>query len=250
LIDTTNVILNDKTNDIISDTFHEIITDNININDTLTDLLNDTSNEIQINVTFNDSLDNEINETLSDESDKEKIYTTINTTKINNYDIGYNFNHSSTILNNDNAITKKVVETTVIDKNPSEKIIPTTIIMKKEESQLNKTKDINNDKKKNNQPPDNSVNIQDKNELIEKGDDTSLLSGIFKIFKSFLKNKLIYFLLALLGVILCFIVVILISCAIISCIKMFQRRNYMQQVDIDVPKDSKYNTASISSKSS
>ena len=59
-----------------------------------------------------------------------------------------------------------------------------------------------------------------------------------------------YFLFALLGIILCFVVVILIACAIISCVKMFKRRNYMRQVDIDVPKESKYNTASLSSRSS
>ena len=91
--------------------------------------------------------------------------------------------------------------------------------------------------------------MKDKNELIETKEDKSILGGIFSLLKSFLKNKLIYFLLALIGVILCFVIVIFISCAIISCIKLFRRRNYMQQMDIENPKDSKYNTASISSRS-
>lgn len=100
---------------------------------------------------------------------------------------------------------------------------------------------------KNNYPNDSNTNIKiniNNNDLKEK----TFIEKIFGMFKSFLKNKLMYFLFALLGVVFCFIVVILISCAIISCFKMFKRRDYMEQID-DIQKDSKYNTASLSSRS-
>lgn len=88
------------------------------------------------------------------------------------------------------------------------------------------------------------IEMENNNDLKEK----SFMSKIFSALKGFLKYKLVYFLFALLGVAFSFIVVVLISCAIISCIKMFKRRNYMEQID-DIPRESKYNNASLSSRS-
>ena len=140
----------------------------------------------------------------------------------------------STIANNEfktnNAFSDNTSLTDIIEKNENANIINVE----------------NKDNIINDFPSDTNANIKINMDNSEK--DKSFMNNIFRIFKSFLKNKLIYFLFALLGVIFCFIVLVLILCSIISCIKMFKRRNYMEQVD-DIPRDSKYNTASLSSRS-
>ena len=70
---------------------------------------------------------------------------------------------------------------------------------------------------------------------------TKKSNGFANILKSFLKNKLIYFFLALFGVILSFVSIIFFSCAIISCVKYIKRirRDYMEQIDVEIQKDSK-----------
>ena len=149
----------------------------------------------------------------------------------------------STIANNEfktnNAFSDNTSLTDIIEKNENANII----------NKKNITDIINVENKDNiinDFPSDTNANIKINMDNSEK--DKSFMNNIFRIFKSFLKNKLIYFLFALLGVIFCFIVLVLILCSIISCIKMFKRRNYMEQVD-DIPRDSKYNTASLSSRS-
>lgn len=80
---------------------------------------------------------------------------------------------------------------------------------------------LNNDTNTNNQP-------EKKNKFLE-------------IIKSFLKNKLIYFILTFIAIVLCLIAIIMVSCMIISCIKYCQRRrrDYVEQIDIEVQKYSK-----------
>ena len=243
--------ISDVMNDTINFTINDIINDTLNysinyiINNTINDIINDT-----INDTVNDILIDNISDILNDTS-----HDTINDTmELYSGNTIYNIDNSSTIINDDNYITEKIEETIIRHIYSSTIIISTNVNQEKKESQIN---NITNEKKNNEnntnlineyQTNGNNSNNIDKNELLEN-EDKSIVNGLFKTFKSFFKNKLLYFLFALLGVILCFVIVILISCAIISCIKMFKRRNYIEQVD-DTQKNSRYNTASISSKSS
>ena len=234
-------ILNDTSNYTISDILGILNdTSNYTINDTL-DILNDTSN-YKVNDTL-DILNDSFNYSINDSIQIENLSDT--------------FNHSSTIINYENYTTEKIEEEKYfMNHNYSSTSLYSTTINQEFQTEEIIT-DITNNEKNNsliNESPTNSYINQDnknKNEVLEKEEeeDKSMISNIFSTLKSFLKNKLIYFLFALLGVILCFVIVVLISCAIISCIKMFKRRNYMRQVDIEVPKDSKYNTASLSSRS-
>ena len=278
LNDTSNYTIND-TLDILNDTSNYTISDildilndtsNYTINDTL-DILNDTSN-YTINDTLdilNDTSNYTVNDTLDILNDSSN-YTVNDTLDILNDSFNYSindsiqienlsdtFNHSSTIINYENYTTEKIEEEKYfMNHNYSSTSLYSTTINQEFQTEEIIT-DITNNEKNNsliNESPTNSYINQDnknKNEVLEKEEeeDKSMISNIFSTLKSFLKNKLIYFLFALLGVILCFVIVVLISCAIISCIKMFKRRNYMRQVDIEVPKDSKYNTASLSSRS-
>ena len=249
-------ILNDTSNYTISDIL-DILNDtsNYTINDTL-DILNDTSN-YTVNDTLdilNDSSNYTVNDTLDILNDSFN-YSINDSIQIEN--LSDTFNHSSTIINYENYTTEKIEEEKYfMNHNYSSTSLYSTTINQEFQTEEIIT-DITNNEKNNsliNESPTNSYINQDnknKNEVLEKEEeeDKSMISNIFSTLKSFLKNKLIYFLFALLGVILCFVIVVLISCAIISCIKMFKRRNYMRQVDIEVPKDSKYNTASLSSRS-
>ena len=249
---TTLVLFNDTFSDDINMTIDEYLNDTIN--NTINETINDTINEI-INDTINEIINDTINETINDTINSSIIYNEINETIIETYienkteiinDINITNINSSIILNNNitNNITEKTEENL-------ESIISTSINQEKEKS--SSTESLNNENVNNiindESPTNTHINIEIEKDTDNK-EDNSIIKKIFNIIKSFLKNKLMYFLFALLGIILCFVVVILIACAIISCVKMFKRRNYMRQVDIDVPKESKYNTASLSSRSS
>ena len=254
--DDINMTIDEYLNDTINNTINDTINDTINeiINETINDTINETINET-INDTINDTINETINETINDTINSSIIYNEINVTIIETYfenkteiinDINITNINSSIILNNNitNNITEKTEENL-------ESIISTSINQEKEKS--SSTESLNNENINNiinDESPTNAhINIEIEKDTDNK-EDNSIFKKIFNIIKSFLKNKLMYFLFALLGIILCFVVVILIACAIISCVKMFKRRNYMRQVDIDVPKESKYNTASLSSRSS
>ena len=266
LNDTINIL-----NNTILDIFNDTITDDINIitnetiNDTINDIdyINDTINEI-INDTINDTMNYTINEILNS--------TIIETNNINNDTIETYIENKSDILNDINIIN--ISSTIIINQNIDtivnitykesqdsslENISSANISENKEESKneninsndliTDKLTDESANNKINESPSKSHINIEVEKDN-KNNEDSSFMTTMFRLFKSFLKNKLMYFFFALLGVILCFLVVILISCGIISCLKMFKRRNYMRQVDIEMPKDSNYNTASLSSKSS
>jgi hypothetical protein len=166
---------------------------------------------------------------------------------------------SSTLINN-KIISKSDTEKIEEKKNnninsTSIKTIINLITDKIESSKNNKKsedklafEDISNDKeeKKNKNDNDNDKYKRGENAYLR---DKSFSNTIFRMLKSFIRNKLIYFLLALIGLIGGFFLIILISCAIISCIRFVKKKNYMEQIDEDVPKYSKYNSASLTSRS-
>ena len=117
----------------------------------------------------------------------------------------------------------KIIQTTIIK-------VPTTIVKEDIQKQNINVKEL--EKESNN-------NTKITNQYNKR-------NSFFEAFKSFLKNKLIYFLLAFLGIILGFISIIFVSCAIISCVKYCKRkrRDYMEQVDVEVPRFSKDNNMS------
>lgn len=283
-----NIIYDNLSYDLINDNkIDDLINDNITddlinynkideINNSLIDnLINDTNSEI-INETVFDSLFNSINDTIIEYSEETKIESLNNSTNdsiilianstINNYinnsikDITNNNN-----IINDSSLIKIELKSDLINENNinnysflSENKSSNDIKQEKELSQSEKINNENLIKEKANNENNNNLNDGitvkkqtnidiDKN--IEDFKNKTFMSNLFGNFISFLKNKLIYFLFAFFGVILCFIVVILISCAIISCLKMLKRRHYMEQIDIENPKDTRYNSASLSSRS-
>ena len=151
----------------------------------------------------------------------------------------------NTKIENNNIDTTQYIEkqekpqTTIITEKVEIKIIPTTIVnIPTTNVKLDiKKQNINGNEVENGNHYNNNTKIT--NQHNEK-------SGFIESFKSFLKNKLIYFLLAFLGIILGFVSIIIISCAIISCVKYCkrQRRDYMEQVDVEVPRYSKDNNMS------
>ena len=146
---------------------------------------------------------------------------------------------NSTIINRGNNIITEIIYDNLNKSIKSSDKIQKNEFNEKSNEESSKKNIINNKE-------NNEENKGGENEYLK---DKSIVNSIFRMIKSFIKNKLIYFLLALIGIIACFFIVILISCAIISCIKMFKRRNYMVQMDIEVPKESKYNTGDLSSAS-
>lgn len=146
---------------------------------------------------------------------------------------------NSTIINRGNNIITEIINDNLNKSIKSSDKIQKNGFNEKSNEESSKKNFINNKE-------NNEENKGGENEYLK---DKSIVNSIFRMIKSFIKNKLIYFLLALIGIIACFFIVILISCAIISCIKMFKRRNYMVQMDIEVPKESKYNTGDLSSAS-
>ena len=137
------------------------------------------------------------------------------------------------------------IETTEIPKK-----IETTIITEKAEINIIQTTLINNPTTYNNEEDNEEENINEKeqekeNERLNTNTqitkEHSTRNGFYEVLKSFMKNKLIYFLVAFLGVVFAFVFIIFISCAIISCVKYIQnkRRDYMEQVDVELPRYSK-----------
>ena len=151
-------------------------------------------------------------------------------------------------INIDTTISLKKAETTIVEENLDINKTPTTIINtvetniieNKEEPNTNKIKetDINQNGSENETHENN-----DNNQLISQHNEKNSFYGIIK---SFLKNKLIYFILAFLGVVLGFVAIIFISCAFISCVKFIRnrRRDYMEQIDVEVQKYSRGNNMS------
>jgi hypothetical protein len=169
---------------------------------------------------------------------------------------------SSTLINN-KIISKIDFEKTTekIEENQNKNISSTSI-----NKVINLITDIKIENSKNNMKSEDKWDFEesshDKKEMKNKNDndkykrgenaylrDKSFSNTIFRMLKSFIRNKLIYFLLALIGLIGSFFLVILISCAIISCVRFVKRKNYMEQIDDEAPKFSKYNSASLTSRS-
>ena len=142
--------------------------------------------------------------------------------------------NSSFILNTSNfknkfkgtTISKNQEKTTFLYNN-----ITTSINEIFNNNNYNKNTDIINKENKNNISKESTIN-KDNNK------EKSSNRNIFYIFRNFFTNKLIYFLFAILGTILGLLVIIFISCAIISCFKFFKRRNYVEQIDIGLPSGS------------
>ena len=223
-----------------------------NLNNTIIEKINDSiilsTNIIIINSTMN----NNINITNIISSNLETYFEN----KSENINL-INFTTSNINIFSSTIKNKELELNFDTDKKFTDDIFLSDTIISSDKNQENQTESITqkaynteiiNDEKKNNLINKNTTNTLINIETENNNDlkDKTFMGNAFDIFKSFLKNKLIYFFLALLGVVLCFAIVILISCAIISCFKMFKRRNYMEQMDIDVPGD-KYNTNSLSS---
>ena len=245
-------------------------------NNSIIDIINKTIYSTYINETINTIINTSINSsnetitTIINNSINSSIINLIRTSTIP-FTQAINITTTSSVLNkiesiNDSIFTS-IIKSSIIINNEiisnnttSDTGRPSSDINSEEEQGVEKV-DINNkiivsdminidktdDIKKDFQTESNAnikIEMENNNDLKEK----SFMSKVFSVLKGFLKYKLVYFLFALLGVAFSFIVVVLISCAIISCIKMFKRSNYMEQID-DIPRESKYNNASLSSRS-
>ena len=215
--------INDESDNQISDS--EIIDKNIDyISEYTTDLIGSTYNNESI---INDTLYKSgiINTTIVEEI--QATTQKINEEKNNNIEnikidtTQYIEKAQTTIITEKAEI--KIIQTTIIK-------VPTTIVKEDIQKQNINVKEL--EKESNN-------NTKITNQYNKR-------NSFFEAFKSFLKNKLIYFLLAFLGIILGFISIIFVSCAIISCVKYCKRkrRDYMEQVDVEVPRFSKDNNMS------
>ena len=223
-IDTSSLSkINDESDNQISDS--EIIDKNIDyISEYLTDLIGSTYNNESI---INDTLYKSgiINTTIVEEI--QATTQKINEEKNNNIEnikidtTQYIEKAQTTVVTEKAEI--KIIQTTIIK-------VPTTIVKEDIQKQNINVKEL--EKESNN-------NTKITNQYNKR-------NSFFEAFKSFLKNKLIYFLLAFLGIILGFISIIFVSCAIISCVKYCKRkrRDYMEQVDVEVPRFSKDNNMS------
>ena len=252
---TTNIIISNikSTNTLIINSTINIM--NIHESGSLNNTIIENINKSIIytsNIIINSTINNNINITNIISSNL-KTYIEKQKESVNLVNFSKNTTNiiSSTIKNNKELESNFDSDIKITDQIfLSDNIISTAKNQEKQtESITNKNMitDIIDNEKTNNIINKNTTNSHINIE-IEKNDelkDKTFMGNVFDIIKSFLKNKLIYFFLALLGVVLCFVVVILISCAIISCYKMFKRRNYMEQIDIDIPGD-KYNTNSLS----
>ena len=222
-----------ETSDIITSEINDITTDLDNHFENSTSLLYSTDNPENI-------IENTTDEIIEVNTTEKIIY---NTTQLNQ-DIGQGkeieieTTSEPTIKKETTIITEKIkiVLTTVIN-------IPTTIIKNIPTTEvIEKNKDINNNM---NNSFSNNTEI-DKNNLILNNDTNTnnqpeKKNKFLEIIKSFLKNKLIYFILTFIAIVLCLIAIIMVSCMIISCIKYCQRRrrDYVEQIDIEVQKYSK-----------
>ncbi len=197
-----------------------------NIDNTTSQIVNiHITEKIIINTTIIE--ENEINNTtltMVDIDKQKEIETTQSIVK-----------EETTIITEENKIiptTIKNIPTTIINT-------PTTeIILENNDKNLTKNFDNNTEIETNNLKGNNDMN-NNPNAQPEKK------SKFFEIIKSFLKNKLIYFFLAFISVILCIVIIIIFSCMIISCFKyckrIKKRTDYVEQIDIE-----KYSKASSS----
>ena len=222
----------------ISETIDIISSD---INDIFSDLDNNFDNN-SINLSFSiDNLENII-ENTTDEiinvNTTEKII--YNTTQLNQ-DIGREKaieTTKPTIKEETTIITEKIkiIPTTIIN-------IPTTIIKNTPTTEaIENNNDINNNM---NNSFSNNTEIEKNNLILDNDANTNKQpekkNKFVELVKSFLKNKLIYFILAFIGVVLCLVAIIMFSCMIISCFKYCKRKrkDYVEQIDIEVQKYSK-----------
>jgi hypothetical protein len=218
-----------------SNTLHISNSNNNKINDLLisdvysTDYISDFSTNI-IHSTYNE--ENMINDTIY-ETINNNTSTTNEIITPTNQNINQEKNH---IIEIEITETTKKIETTIITEKAEINIIQTTL--------------INNPTTYNNEEDNEEENINEKeqekeNERLNTNTqitkEHSTRNGFYEVLKSFMKNKLIYFLVAFLGVVFAFVSIIFISCAIISCVKYIQnkRRDYMEQVDVELPRYSK-----------
>ena len=249
--DSSTNILKDDSSDYFSDiqddenNYTQIITDItdeiINYNTTENDELNSTFNDINIKST---QLHTEIYSTERIETNEPEIdstekmenikLTTVNTESIDTTEHEIRVDTTESEIKMDKTEHEIKIDTTIL----TEKIQITEIIT------IENKEEIINLKENNNKETD--INYED-NESDKN--NTQLLNpekpknNFYEIVKSFLKNKLIYFLLAFVALVIIFVSIIFISCAFISCFKYInkKRKNYMQQVDIELPKYSKDN---------
>jgi len=254
-------IIDYNESDNVNTSIMTIMTDSIyaNRNEFLSSIINyssistSTNNE---NYTISDNISDNISDFINDNTIINSVDNTIKSIEDKSQKIEdmINFPNYTTLIINNKILSTNINTEKKEDENLFPKIKSTIINVEKENfisEKISENFNINNteQKEKNNFNENDSNKTTDnyKNEYFK---EKSFLSKMFDIIISFLKNKLIYFLLALIGIIACFFLIILISCAIISCFKMFKRRNYMEQIDDDIHKDSNYKTATVSSSSS
>ena len=269
-----NIIISElSTNYLINDTSANIkLSDNNNESDYFSDINeylenNDYNQEGNNTIQFNNAR-NTIKDYIDSNSNifinKTNSLSTQDYIKIGSSEI----NIDSTEINIDSTeikidSTEKVVDTTqkidiiepkidtteIIDTTEYEKKIETTIITEiiitnaKEEILNNINNKENNIKETElNNDNNNDENYKNNTQIINQGNTKNTF---YEVIKSFLKNKLIYFFVAFIGLILIFVSIIFVSCAFLSCIKYIKRKikgkNYMEQMDIELPKYSKDN---------
>jgi len=263
IIKEKNISVINKSSDLINDTIINNasntslnITDNETLNiSTSSNNINNNNNNSNVNMSIN-TIIKYTTESQSDSYIKETIID--NEIKI----VKTSFIISSTLINN-KIILKTDVENTTekIEENQNKNINPSSnnkvINLMTDNKVGNSNNNIKSEDKWDSEDiSDNKKEMKNKNDhdKYKRGEnaylrDKSISNTIFRMLKSFIRNKLIYFLLALIGLIGGFFLIILISCAIISCVRFVKRKNYMEQIDDEVPKYSKYNSASLTSRS-
>lgn len=251
------IIENNKT-DFINDS---IMIDSIYVNETenLNNIINYSSistSTNNLNYTISDIIPNSISDDINDNTILNSMDNTIKPMedKIQKIDHINNFQNYSTLIINNKILSTNIITEKKVDQNLFQEIKSTIINVEKENLISEKMYESSSYKdagqKENNNFNENDSDNTYSNYNIENQHlkDKSFISAMLDIIKSFLKNKFIYFLLALIGIIACFFLIILISCAIINCFKVFKRRNYMEQIDEDIPnRDYNYKTATINS---
>ena len=228
--DEYEILINDSISDIpnLNDEIMNSEKSDLLISDVYTDYISDFSTNI-IDTTYN-----------KEDKISDTIYETININIATTDEI------LSTTQNikeeNINEIEKRDIDTTELIKK-----IDTTIITEKtiQTTEINISTTINEEYSEEENIDIKESEVENKNEGISNNtqiDNQHIVkSGFYEVVKSFLKNKLIYFLLAFLGIIFAFVSIIFISCALISCVKYIQRRrrDYIEQVDVELPRYSK-----------
>jgi hypothetical protein len=257
----TNTEISDISSSIINSTIISNVSNtSMNIIDNETLNITNSSTNINNNSNMNITINSIINYTNKSQSDSYVKDTIIEKNEIKIAKTSFII--SSTLINN-KIISKIDFEKTTekIEENQNKNISSTSI-----NKVINLITDNKIENSKNNMKSEDKWDFEesshDKKEMKNKNDndkykrgenaylrDKSFSNTIFRMLKSFIRNKLIYFLLALIGLIGGFFLIILISCAIISCIRFVKKKNYMEQIDEDVPKYSKYNSASLTSRS-